>query len=190
MISSAVPHQASQHCTFFHLFLSVGTWIFSRYPNTGPRGTPTWCRNWFHSCPWKPKCVLNVQWLKSRPAQSKPRCFTTPAAVLQFTPLNCVAVPLGVSSRVSKGPGADWLNLLWWRWSGISRGILCWHTSPPRSLTAARRAPVENSVKEHGTVLIKDWVTFDCSPTLKKHLHLEQSLYWFLGSFNAALHAK
>ncbi len=134
---------------FFHLSGQAHPWIFSRYPSTGPWGTPTWCRNWFHSCPRKPECVLNVQWLKSRSAQSRPRCFTTPAAVLQFTPLNCVAVPLGFSARVWKGPGADWLNLLWWRWSGISRGIRCWHTSPPRSLTAGlsavRRAPVENS---------------------------------------------
>lgn len=139
---------ASSSISTLHFFQSGQDlpWIFSRYSSTSPRGTPTWCRNWFHSCPWKLKCVLNVQWLKSRPAQSRSRCLTTPAAVLQFTPLNCVAVLLGFSVRVSKGPGADWLNLLWWRWSGISRGIQSWHAFPPRSLTAARRAPVENSV--------------------------------------------
>lgn len=87
---------------FFHPSLNgqEHPWIFSRHPSTGPCGTPTWCRNWFHSCPRKPECVLNVRWLKSRPAQSRPRRFTTSAAVLQFTPLNCVAVPLGFSARV------------------------------------------------------------------------------------------
>lgn len=103
--SSAVLHQASPQCIFssvsqWRVSGQEHLWIFSRYPSTGPWGTPTWCRNWFHSCPRKPECVLNVQWLKSRSAQSRPRCFTTPAAVLQFTPLNCVAVPLGFSARI------------------------------------------------------------------------------------------